>query len=388
MPGNQRARLFAVMAVLIGTCGALGILALGELAVRLGTDIVFLGNSANLFTQDRFATSRGNTPNVRGLAFHEPAYTDANGFRIPGPGYRYPSPESGRILILGDSVAFGPGVPEEKTFVGELRAWKPQWAVFNSSVMGYGLDDYLSVVRTLLPKERYDLVVLIVCLNDVSGVSGIILNDPAAAQPSANGSPLPRNPSIPQGAANASQPPRNPAVAQPVSIVEKIRSIPLASAANDWLREHSKLYLFLRGIVTDPSARYFLADYPNYDETVDPKLRVLLAIVDEVRRAGIPILIVVSPYEYQLRAPQNQTSGQPGANVMLPQKKIKTFMADHGVTVSDAAEFFRSQGVGGSQSLFLPFDPMHFSAEGHTVMFRYLQRLFESGNLMGLAGRT
>jgi lysophospholipase L1-like esterase len=387
MPGTQRARLFAVLAVLIGTCGALAMLAFGELAVRLGTDTAFLGTSANLFTPDRFEDSRGNTPNVLGFAFHEPAYTDDNGFRVPGRDYQYPNAPTGRILVVGDSVAFGPGVPEQETFVGQLRAWKPRWTVYNSAVMGYGFDDYLNVVRTLLPKERYDLVVLIVCLNDVSAVSGMILNHAAAVHPSRNGSPPPGNPPAPREAANASPPAKDLAVARPMSIVERIRGIPLAVAANDWLREHSKLYLFLRGIVTDPAARYFLADHRNYDTDVDQALASLLATADEVHRAGIPMLIVVSPYEYQLRAPEDITSTElSGADVMLPQTKIKAFLTDHGVASFDSADFFRSQDADSGTALFLPFDPMHFSAEGHTVMFWYLRRLIESQNLMGIAG--
>jgi len=383
MPDKRRARIFAVLSILIGTCGALGVLALGELAVRLGTTITFHGNSANLFTPNRFGTSRGNTPKVRALAFHEPVYIDGNGFRIPSPDYQYPSTKGDRVLILGDSVAFGPGVPEEKTFVGELRASKPDWAVFNSAVLGYSLFDYVNVIRSLLQRhKRYTLVVLVMCLNDVSGASALFLEKPTAPQPSADSAQSQDGFSGSRDSSATAQQVHSPGGTQRLSLVERARSIPAAAAANDWLREHSKLYLYLKGILTDPSARYFQADYLNYDDRVGEKLGVFLSIADELRRAGIPLLIVISPYEYQLRLLQDQAAmRRTDLDVMLPQKKIQAYLTAHGLTAFDAIDFFRSQGGAKSKALFLPFDPMHFSAKGHFLMYRFLQELLKSQKL-------
>ena len=71
----------------------------------------------------------------------------------------------------------------------------------------------------------------------------------------------------------------------------------MISTANDWLRTHSKLYLYLKDITTDPSTRYFLADYKEYEENIDAKLDPFLKIADAFRNADIPLLIVISPYE-------------------------------------------------------------------------------------------
>ena len=54
----------------------------------------------------------------------------------------------------------------------------------------------------------------------------------------------------------------------------------MISAANDWLRTHSKLYLYLKDITTDPSTRYFLADYKEYEDNIDAKLDPFLKIAD------------------------------------------------------------------------------------------------------------
>ena len=48
------------------------------------------------------------------------AYTDHNGFRVPPGSQDKKTSGNSTILILGDSVAFGPAVPEELTFAGHL----------------------------------------------------------------------------------------------------------------------------------------------------------------------------------------------------------------------------------------------------------------------------
>ena len=215
------------------------------------------------------------------------------GFRVPSADYRYPSNEAYRVLILGDSIAFGPGIPEQKTFVGVLRSAKPDWAIFNTAVIGYDLNDYLNVSKTLLKTQRYQLAILVLCLNDISWVSAELLD---AA-------------SISYGATTNKSQNNAMAVAQahtnkdlaPSTLVEQLRSVSIISTANDWLRTHSKLYLYLQDVITDPSARYFLADYKEYEDDIDAKLDPLLKIAAEFRNADIPLLIVISPYEYQLR---------------------------------------------------------------------------------------
>lgn len=345
MPGNRRHLFIASASVLIGISLAIGILFLGEIIVRVTTNVIFLGNSSNLFEAKRFGQSIGNAPNIRGLAFHEPAYTDSYGFRIPNPGYRYPSAPRDKILILGDSVAFGPGVAEEKTFVGRLRASRPDSAIFNAAVIGYGVNDYLNVVRALLDKgSQYTVVLLVFCLNDVSSDSARLLDSSA--------------------------------VPQRFSAVERLRNLTFAAAANEWLRENSKLYLYVKGVVTDPSARYFLADYLNYDGRVDQKLGGVVELAAELSRAGIPLYIVISPYEYQLRTRDGVGPKDPIADdVMLPQRRIADFWGDKGLATYDSAGFFLSQVGRASSEYFLPSDPMHFSERGHAVMHRYIENV-------------
>lgn len=350
---NNRKQLFFVgLSVLIGISGAIGILFLGEVTVRTWTNIIFIGNSYNLFEAKRFGTSRGNAPNIRGVSFQESVYTDGNGFRIPSPDYQYPTTQSNKVLILGDSIAFGPGVAEEKTFVGLLRASKPDWAIFNAAVVGYGVYDYLNVVRSLIDKgHHYKFTVLIMCLNDVSNGSAILLD--------------------------------NPSVPRTFSIVERIRNLTFGAAANQWLRKNSKLYLYIKGLVTNPSMRHFYADYLNYGDNVDQKLRVVEELASELRRVGIPLFIVISPYEYQLRARDiTAHNDHVVADLMLPQRRIADFLSDKGVSNYDSTGFFLSQTAKGSANFFLPFDPMHLSESGHMVMHMFIDRLLHTEKML------
>jgi lysophospholipase L1-like esterase len=364
---ERRKKFFLSLAsIFIGILAALAVLSLGELITRLSTNIIFLGNSSNLFSPERYGESRGNTPNIKAISFGEVVYTDEMGFRVPSANYRYPSDGVHRVLILGDSVAFGPGVPEQKTFVGLLRSAKPDWAIFNSSVIGYDLNDYLNVSKTLLKTQPYQLAILVLCLNDISWVSAELLDASISHRATTNTSQ--------SNATAIAQAYTNQALA-PSTIVEQLRSLSIISTANDWLRTHSKLYLYLKDVITDPSARYFLADYKEYEDNIDAKLDPLLKIAAEFRIANIPLLIVISPYEYQLRGQdQNVSALRPGADVMLPQKKIEAFLSSHDINALDPVNFFQAQVGSRTASLFLPYDPMHFSETGHSLMFKFLER--------------
>jgi hypothetical protein len=78
----------------------------------------------------------------------------------------------------------------------------------------------------------------------------------------------------------------------------------------------------------------------EYKNNIDTKLDPLLKIAGEFRNAGIPFVIVISPYEYQLREQdQNVYALQQGADVMLPQKKIKSLLSSHNINALDPVDF-------------------------------------------------
>lgn len=65
---------------------------------------------------------------------------DGDGLRVSG---RVQGPFRSRVLLLGDSQAFGDGVAAEDTFAARLEADIPGLRVLNASVIGYGTDQQL-----------------------------------------------------------------------------------------------------------------------------------------------------------------------------------------------------------------------------------------------------
>jgi hypothetical protein len=109
--------------VAVSTIILILILSAGEIYVRATTETLFLGNSRNLFSINRFKGSYGNTPGIVGISFGQIVFIDDDGFRASERSRKQLNgiKSENLILVLGDSVAFGPGVPEEETFVGLLR---------------------------------------------------------------------------------------------------------------------------------------------------------------------------------------------------------------------------------------------------------------------------
>lgn len=105
---------------------------------------------------------------------------------INGAGFRgaEPSPASGRrrIVLVGDSFAFGYGVADDETLAhfieGELRsAHGAEVEVLNLGVPGYGVHQMDALVRKTLDRYRPDVVILQMVKADV-------LRQPPASQTS------------------------------------------------------------------------------------------------------------------------------------------------------------------------------------------------------------
>jgi lysophospholipase L1-like esterase len=98
---------------------------------------------------------------------------NALGFR----GREYPeqkAKDTRRILILGDSVAYGLFGEEEYLFATRLEAmlnrredgWR--YEVLNGAVSGYNTENELGTLRQMGPRVEPDLVILQTCINDIA----------------------------------------------------------------------------------------------------------------------------------------------------------------------------------------------------------------------------
>ena len=354
--------LLGAIAVAIGLLLAAALLVAAEWGARTFTDISFGGNSKNLFTANRFGPSSGNTPGVLAYSFGIPVFLDSSGFRVPSMDYKYPADAARSLLLIGDSVTFGVGVEEPETFAGRLRSKESKWRVYNAAVIGHAASDYLNTVRALLDKGyAFSNVVLVFCLNDVSKKSAAEIDRAVKTPPAANEPQAQTPPAAPN-----TQPPEN------VHWVDTLRRLEIFARANDFFRERSKLYLLFKGLLSNPSHRYFLHDFQNYldKKAVLQQLAPIEAIAAELASRSIDFLVIIAPYEYQLRA---GGSGMiDGHDIRLPQQLISEFLVERNIRHFDAASATNA-GKSGTR-YFLTFDPMHLSPTGHAAIFSLIQQ--------------
>jgi hypothetical protein len=239
-------------------------------------------------------------------------------------------------------VGFGPAVDEPEAFAGILRARFPEQRIYNSSVIGYATPDYRNVVEAFAPLHpEVTRVVLIYCLNDVSAQSAQEIDRYLEAK---------KKPPEPD-------------------LGETLRSFTLLERANEFLRSRSKLYLLLKHRLLKTQERVWKATLPLYAPEraadVERALGDVAAIAAFLEARGTPFLVVLSPFEYQLRRPEDPET-------QIPQRQLGERLARMGVDYVDVRPFFDPQVP--AADYFLAYDPMHLSAAGHRVLAEIIAR--------------
>ncbi len=301
-------------------------------------DIPTLGNSRELFVAGAFGESTGNRKDTVQISFGVPVYIDEHGFRVDPDQTDSDADEA--LLLLGDSVAFGPGVEEGDTLAGRLRRSLASVRLYNSAVIGYATSDYANVAEQFIPEHlEVRHAWLLFCLNDVSTTNARQIQRSLVPEDGREG-------------------------------IERFRGTILDSL-NSFLRSRSELYIFLKSRLTDPRMRYFQADRASYlgsNQSFEVGMRPLLRVRDVLAQHEVSLTVVVLPYAAQLRTqPPSQTE---------PQERIVAFLAENGITHLDTTPFLAEE----QEDLFLFGDPMHLSKAGHRALFELLRtRLLEDG---------
>ena len=237
------------------------------------------------------------------------------------------------MIFIGDSVTFGVGVQDGRTFVELFAAAHPDIETINAAVIGYSLEDYVATVRRLLgrPGPAPRNVLLGFCLNDVSASSKAEILASIAGSPASF--PAERG---------------------------------LLATVNAILRERSKLYLVLKSLLVDSSRGYYAADASRYAdrETMERALDALEEIKRMLAAREIGFTVLIFPYEYQFRAPDPTTAWQ-------PQQVAKTLLERAGIDYVDLASEFAAEAKKSQRRLadyYLFNDPMHLSPLGHALV--------------------
>lgn len=248
------------------------------------------------------------------------------GFRGPDI-EREKRPGVSRLVILGDSIAFGVEVNQEETFSGLLQQRLNQeglagrrWEVINAAVGGYDLyqyrEQYLYRCRSLCP----DLVVVGICQNDLKPTGpysldfwGMVRGDVLDADP------------VP-----------GPPILEKLEVYEKLAK---------WVQDRRLNAGGDRDALAKAKAPRLSEDWPQGQELLDKFLA-------ELRADGVGAIFMVFPYKFQVTGLEQSSD-----------EMLAAYMRQAGAPFLDLLPTFRNKRT----DLYLPGDYMHLNVEGHSL---------------------
>jgi lysophospholipase L1-like esterase len=306
-----------------------------------------------LFDPHKYGRTYGYKALATGEELGTLTITDEHGFRINPRSLQRNFPE--QVLVLGDSVSVGIGVEAEQTYPALLEE-KLGKKVLNASVTGYGIMDYVEVLGRLANRFNPRVVLVGICLNDVSAASQV--NLAAMARNSKEDRELSpderRYPNI---------------------VMRTLRYI------NDnylnfhtFLGSYSRTYVFVKSLAADSARDHFSADRSYYQRP--QTIEYFRSHFTELKRAladDTALVVVVFPYEYQLRTGSLKD--------VEPQDIIREAARRAGVPIYDLydelMEYLKVNRLL-SGAMYLFNDPLHFNSVGHHAIAELLYRRIQS----------
>jgi lysophospholipase L1-like esterase len=293
------------------------VLFLFEIGIRLfKPEINNQDTELSLFRENAFGNSVGWKPNSSGISFGKQVLIDEYGFRKISSPAKYNS----SWLIMGDSVTFGVGVDTQDLFVEKLQKNVPTVKLWNTSVVGYSLNNYKDVLNHFLAtRQDIQKVIMFFTLNDIYGYLNV----------------------------------------NPVQYGYWKR-------ISFYLKQNSKFYMLSKNLLFDRSRTYFLHDFNLYNQS-NPKFRKSMDIIDDMssilKQKEIDFIVVLLPYEYQIRMKRD--------DYLKPQKLVIDELERKNIPYIDAYDYLK-KAVNDSRELYLYADAMHFSRIGHEAVFNLL----------------
>jgi len=269
--------------------------------------------------------------NIETTVFGKKVFLDKYGYRVPYSGFLY---KKNKIIFLGDSVLFGSGVIEEKTIIGKLRNFNKKNSYVNAAIIGNDILENLSDIKKNYNLFNSNYFYIFLTLDD-------ILSENKKNQ-------------------------KNEKINKKLNFFTLLKENYVLKSVNNFLRTKSYTYLWIKGLSTNPSERYFFESYDHYKN--DDKIDFISSQVDKIsyfiNSKNLNLKIILLPFEYQTR---NNCS----SNFLLPQDKLITIFKNKDVEYINLTNNFCSHIK--PNDLFLKFDPVHLSEEGHDFVFNLIK---------------
>lgn len=148
----------------LAAVSAAATLAAVELGARLFVPSATPARAVRNFWAHHERLGWAHEPEVESVHYHPdfevPVRTNAHGLRD----HHYPFERregQPRMLVLGDSYAFGYGVEHEAIFSERIEARHPDWEIINAGVAGWGTDQQLLFLQETGRRYEPDVVLLL-----------------------------------------------------------------------------------------------------------------------------------------------------------------------------------------------------------------------------------
>lgn len=271
-------------------------------------------------------------PGSSGVHFGKKIFIDEHGLRVPFQNYSY-NEKNNSILVIGDSTTFGNGVSEEETFVGKLRDNFKDLNFYNTAVPGYNIKHFKGTLNNFDKFKNVKKAYYFITLNDLYDGRSIIKLDNKKRENSE---------------------------------IKKVSNLSrdLIMKVHAFLRNKSYLYMFIVGVTTDPSKRYFKDVIIYYENNNMLEMEEYISKLNNTSsKKNIKLKIILLPYEYQTRECTQQN--------LIPQKKIIKILIKLKINYSDYTKEFCDYDK--PKNLFYKYDPMHLSSKGHSFVYNLLK---------------
>ena len=287
-----------------------------------------------------------------------------------------------RILVLGDSMTFGPAMNLDQTYpkvlerlLNEGAEDQVQYRVINGAVSGYNSFQELATWRAMHSVLDPDLVIVGICVNDV--------DDPRRHVDAHTLETLGELPEemIPNPQGTVAQEPA--AAAEPDAVEEEPKGR-LPIPFKGLLREHSAFYRFvvrrydalLKSLgIRDPVSGDLRREYQEIDAKLSsydtPEWQWLARQLDgfqlQSQETGVPWVLVLMPWQYQL-----QRNGE-----APPETLLRAYAEEKDLFYVDPVA-----ALAGGDVSRLYIDMAHFSEEGHSLMGEVLNERLRASDLL------